>query len=84
MLWNVAGELQRPKNMTVGSNNPLCVLNAAFHWSPSLIRILLYPHQTLALLKYFAPFSLSIVSEIKGTVKDKTVQVLNSFAKVGL
>jgi hypothetical protein len=29
--WNVAGELHNPKNMTVGSNSPLCVLKAAFH-----------------------------------------------------
>ena len=29
--WNVAGELQRLKNMTVGSKSPLCVMKAAFH-----------------------------------------------------
>jgi hypothetical protein len=66
MLWNVAGELHNPKNITVGSNSPLCVLNAAFHWSLSLILILLYPHRTSALVKYFAPFSLSIVLDIRG------------------
>ena len=26
--WNVAGKLQRPKNMTVGSKSPLCVMKA--------------------------------------------------------
>ena len=55
-----------PKNMTVGLNNPRFVLNAAFHSSPSLIRILLYPHQTLSLVKDLAPLSLSMISEIRG------------------
>ena len=27
-----SGELVSPKNMTVGSNNPLWVIKAAFHW----------------------------------------------------
>ena len=30
--WKVAGKLHIPKN---SSNNPLLVLKAAFHWSPS-------------------------------------------------
>ena len=30
--WNVAGELVSPKNITVGSKRPLCVMKAAFHW----------------------------------------------------
>jgi len=37
IIWNVAGELVRPKNMTVGSNSPSGVRNAAFHSSPGLI-----------------------------------------------
>ena len=37
--WKVAGELLRPKNITVGSNSPLWVIKAAFHWSPSQMRI---------------------------------------------
>ena len=49
MVWKVAGEFVRPKNMTVGSNNPSEVLKAAFHSSPSLIWMLLYPHHTLNL-----------------------------------
>jgi hypothetical protein len=28
IAWNVAGELHRPKNITVGSNNPWFVLNS--------------------------------------------------------
>ena len=39
--WKVAGEFERPKNITVSSNNPFGVMNAAFHSSPSLIRMLL-------------------------------------------
>ena len=39
--WNVAGEFVRPKNITVGSNRPSGVRKAAFHSSPSLIRMLL-------------------------------------------
>jgi hypothetical protein len=35
--WNVAGELQSPKNMTVGSYNPKGVENAAFHLCSGLI-----------------------------------------------
>ncbi|EGN91038.1 hypothetical protein SERLA73DRAFT_81362 [Serpula lacrymans var. lacrymans S7.3] len=46
IVWNVAGEFVSPKNMTNGSNNPRFVLNAALCSSPSLIRILLYPHLT--------------------------------------
>src|SRR6266850_3891472 len=45
IIWNVAGELVSPKNITVGSNRPSCVRNAAFHLSPSLMRILLYPQR---------------------------------------
>ena len=45
MVWNVEGELHKPKNMTLGSKSPLLVMNAAFHSSPFLIRTLLYPHR---------------------------------------
>src|SRR5260221_8210652 len=44
IVWNVAGELHSLKNMTVGSNSPQLVWNAAFHSSPSLIHTLLNPH----------------------------------------
>lgn len=73
MLWNVAGELVSPKNITVGSHSPAAwflvagVLNAAFHSSPSLIRTLLYPHRTSNFVKYFESLTLSINSEIRGS-----------------
>src|SRR5260370_35345670 len=44
IIWNVMGELHSLKNMTVGSNSPQLVQNAAFHSSPSLICMLLNPH----------------------------------------
>ena len=33
IIWKVAGELVRPKNITVGSNSPLSIMKAAFHQS---------------------------------------------------
>ena len=42
MVWNIAGEFVKPKNVTLGSNRPWFVMNAAFHSSPSLMRTLLY------------------------------------------
>ena len=66
IAWNVAGELHRLKNITVGSKSPQLVLNAAFHWSPSRMRTLLYPHHTSSLVKNRAPLSLSSSSLIKG------------------
>ena len=50
--WNVAGGLHIPKNITVSSNSPLLVLNAAFHSSPCLIQMLLYPYCMSILEKY--------------------------------
>ena len=44
MVWNVAGELVSPKNMTIGSYSPSLVMKAAFHWSFGLMSTLLYPH----------------------------------------
>ena len=64
--WNVTDELHIPKNITVSLNNPLFVLNATFHSSPCLIRMLLYPHHTSILEKYLAPFSLSMSSNMSG------------------
>src|SRR6266481_2640900 len=51
IIWNIAGELHSPKNMTVGSNSPQLVWNTAFHSSPSLIHMLLNPHQRLSTVK---------------------------------
>ena len=65
--WNVAGKLHRPKYMTIGSNNPLGVLNAAFYWSPSLIRILLYPARRSSFVKYFISDNLSNKTVIMGS-----------------
>lgn len=62
----VAGELQRPKNITNGSNSPQAVLNAALYSSPSLIWTLLYPARKSNLVKYFSPLSPSIRDSIKG------------------
>ena len=51
IVWKVAGELVSPKYMTMGSQMPKQVLNAAFHWSPLWIQMLLYPHQMLKVEK---------------------------------
>ena len=66
-IWNVAGELHNPKNITVGSKSPLDVLKAAFHWSPSLIHILLYPARRSSFVKYFISVSPSNKSVIMGS-----------------
>ena len=65
IAWNVVGELHIPKNITVGSKSPLFILKA-FHWSPSLILTLLYPHQTSNLVNHHALLSLSRSSLING------------------
>ena len=52
--------------MTVGSNNPNGVMNAAFHWSSFLSRILLYPHQMSNLVKRVESFMSLINSGING------------------
>lgn len=65
-LWKVAGEFDNPKNMMVGSNRTLDVIKAAFHWSPSLILMLLYLDQMSNLVNNWASFTLLIRSEIKG------------------
>jgi hypothetical protein len=46
IVWNVAGEFINPKNIMVGSKRPSLVLKAAFHLSPGLMGMLLYPYQT--------------------------------------
>ena len=65
--WKVAGELHRPKNITVGSNSLREVTNAAFHLSSGLMRTLLYPHRMSILVNIDDPLSLSIRSEISGS-----------------
>src|SRR6266403_5618206 len=66
IIWNVAGEFVSPKNITVGSNSPSGVRNAAFHSLPSLIRILLYPHLTSTLVNRVHPRSWSMTWGISG------------------
>ena len=65
--WKVVGELHRSKNITVGLNSSKGMINAAFHLSSGLMRILLYPHQMSILVKIDNPLSLSIRSEISGS-----------------
>ena len=57
MVWKVAGEFVSPKNITLGSNRPWLVMNAAFHSSPFLIRTLLYPHWMSNLENRVAPLT---------------------------
>ena len=64
--WKVAGEFESPKNITVSSNNPFGVMNAAFHSSPSFIRMLLYPDQMSNFVNSLASLTLSMRSEMRG------------------
>src|SRR6266478_2643069 len=52
--------------MTVGSNSPSGVRKAAFHSSPSLMWILLYPHRTSTFVKRVHPRNLSMTWGIRG------------------
>jgi len=77
IIWKVARELVRPKNITVGSNNPLGVRKAAFHLSPGLIRMLLYPHRTSNLVNRVHPANWSMTEGIKGdTLRFRLVHLL--------
>jgi hypothetical protein len=67
MVWKVAGELVKLKNITRGSNSPLLVMNAAFHSSPCLILTLLYPQRMSNFEKSAAPFTWLIKSGIRGS-----------------
>jgi hypothetical protein len=67
MVWKVAGELVIPKNITCGSKRPWLVMNAAFHWSPLHIRMLLYPQQMLNLVNKLAPQTLAMSSGMSGS-----------------
>jgi len=55
----VGGEFVNPKNITNGLNKPSGVRKAAFHSSPSLIQMLLYPHHMLNLVNKVHPASRS-------------------------
>jgi len=62
----VARALHRPNIMTRDSKRPKGILKAILYSSPLCIRILLYPHCTLSLVKKCAPKSLSTSLGIKG------------------
>src|SRR6266404_4777799 len=66
IIWNVAGELVSPKNITVGSNSPSGVRKVAFHSSPSLILILLYPHLTSTFVNRVHPLRRLMTCGISG------------------
>ena len=66
MVWNVAEEFVRPKNMTLGSNRPWFVINTAFHSSPSLMRTLLYPQRISNLENSDAPWTHEMSSLMSG------------------
>jgi len=66
MIWKVAGELVSPKNITVGSNSPSGVRKAAFHLSPGLILMLLYPQWTLTLVNNVHPANRLITNGMSG------------------
>src|SRR5258707_15269793 len=66
IIWKVAGEFVRPKNMTVGSKRPSGVRNATFHSSPGFMRMLLYPHRMSNLVNSVHPLRRSMVWGIRG------------------
>ena len=66
MVWNVAGEFVSPKNITVGSNSASGVRNTAFHSSPSLIRMLLYPHWMSTMVNNVHPLRQLMIWLING------------------
>ena len=43
IAWNVAGKFVIPKNITIGSKDPIYIINAPFHSFSSLILMLLNP-----------------------------------------
>ena len=66
IAWKVAGEFVRPKNITRGLKRPWGVRNAAFHSSPSLILMLLYPHLMSNFVNRVHPANLLITWGISG------------------
>src|SRR5258708_35584736 len=79
IIWNIAGELHSPKNMTVGSNSPQLVQNAAFHSSPSLICMLLNPHQRSSTVKNLASQRRVDKPETKGGGEEGFTGILFNF-----
>src|SRR5216683_6467795 len=58
--WKVAGELQSPKNITVGSYSPSLVVKVAFHSWPFLICTALYPQRMSNFVKRVHPLRRSV------------------------
>ena len=54
------------KYITVGSYAPICIVKAAFHSSPSLILILLYPHLKSNFMNTFLLLTSSKILVISG------------------
>jgi len=67
MAWNIAGEFVKPKNITVGSNDPSGVVKNAFYLSPFLILTLLYHHLKSNFVNTFLVPIFSIMSKISGS-----------------
>src|SRR5437660_5536069 len=66
ICWNMLELLHIPKNIMMGSYNPIEVTKAPFHSSPCLICTLLYPQCKSILVYILLPLSLSISCDIKG------------------
>src|SRR5882724_6361111 len=62
IVWKVVGLLVKLKNITKGSKRPHFVLKVAFHLSPSLICMLLYPQWIF--VKYLAFCLWDIVNDV--------------------
>jgi len=66
MVWKVASEFVRPKNMTIGSYSPSGVVNTAFQQSSGWIFIVLYLHQMSTVVKRVHSHKRLICCGIKG------------------
>ena len=67
ITWNVASKFVIPKNITVGSKDPICIANILFHSSPFFILILLNLYLRSILVNTFLLPMLSINSVINGS-----------------
>ena len=67
IAWNIAGEFVIPKNITIGSKDPTCIVNTLFYSSPSFILTLLKPHHKSILVNPLLLPMLSIKSVINSS-----------------
>ena len=65
IIWNIARKFISPKNITVSSNNPFRVVNAAFYSFPSFIYILLYLYHNFNFVNTFLVPIFSTISKIR-------------------